>query len=113
MSNQITVEQVVNVLEATLKPESVKKAQDELLRLAAIPGMFCKKLRKFILGFARSLLHVMCSENYPNHIRNASSVALKNFVRANWAGDGEAPLAEDEREELRNALLATMFQVNI
>ena len=43
MSNQITVEQVVNVLEATLKPESVKKAQDELLQLAAIPGMFTKK----------------------------------------------------------------------
>lgn len=39
MSNQITVEQVVNVLEATLKPESVKKAQDELVRFATIPGM--------------------------------------------------------------------------
>lgn len=38
-------------------------------------------------------------------------MALKNFVRANWAGDGEAPLADDEREELRNAFLATMFQV--
>jgi hypothetical protein len=53
----------------------------------------------------------MCNDHYPNHIRNASSVALKNFIRVNWSGEGEAPLAEDEREELRNALLQTLFQV--
>jgi hypothetical protein len=62
-------------------------------------------------GYARLLLQIMCNSNYPNHIRNASSVALKNFVRANWAGEGEAPLADDEREELRNTLLEIMFQV--
>ena len=62
-------------------------------------------------GYAHTLLQIMCSANYPNHIRNATAVALKNFVRANWSGDGEAPLSDDEREELRNALLQTMFQV--
>uniref|UniRef100_A0A183CBE8 tRNA-5-taurinomethyluridine 2-sulfurtransferase n=1 Tax=Globodera pallida TaxID=36090 RepID=A0A183CBE8_GLOPA len=62
-------------------------------------------------GFARAVLRIACNDSFPGHIRNAASVSLKNFVRTNWSGDGDAPLAEDEREQIRSALLETMFQL--
>lgn len=52
----------------------------------------------------------MSDDRTPAHIRNSAAVSLKNFVRANWA-DGDAPLPETEREDLRNALLLRAFQV--
>jgi hypothetical protein len=54
----------------------------------------------------------MGNESSPTHIRNAAAVALKNFVRTNWQ-DGDAPLPDEEREDLRTTLLAKAFQVEI
>ncbi|KAL3121788.1 hypothetical protein niasHT_002016 [Heterodera trifolii] len=99
MSEQNSAEQLIRLLEATLLPDSVKGAQDELLKLTAFPG------------FARTMLRIICDSNLPAHIRNAASISLKNFVRINWSGEGEAPLADDEREQIRSALLETMFQL--
>uniref|UniRef100_A0A914GU25 Exportin-2 n=1 Tax=Globodera rostochiensis TaxID=31243 RepID=A0A914GU25_GLORO len=99
MGEQNSTDQLIRLLEATLIPESVKGAEDELLKLTAFPG------------FARAVLRIACNDSFPGHIRNAASVSLKNFVRSNWSGDGDAPLAEDEREQIRSALLETMFQL--
>ncbi|KAL3119789.1 hypothetical protein niasHT_010080 [Heterodera trifolii] len=99
MSEQNSAEQLIRLLEATLLPDSVKGAQDELLKLTAYPG------------FARTMLRIICDSNLPAHIRNAASISLKNFVRINWFGEGEAPLADDEREQIRSALLETIFQL--
>uniref|UniRef100_A0A914KZT5 Exportin-2 n=2 Tax=Meloidogyne incognita group TaxID=654580 RepID=A0A914KZT5_MELIC len=99
MSNQVATEQIVGLLQATLSPESVKQAQDGLTQQAVIPG------------YARVLLKILCDANYPNHIRNIAAISLKNFVKMNWSGEGDIPISDDEREELRNALLEIMFQV--
>lgn len=96
--NRNLVDQLLVVLHATLSPESVKTAQEKLENLASYEG------------FARSLLDIMSDDRTPAHIRNSAAVSLKNFVRANWA-DGDAPLPETEREDLRNALLLRAFQV--
>lgn len=61
-------------------------------------------------GLARVMLQFICDTVLLVHLRYAASVSLKNFVRTNWSCDGEAPLADDERDQLRNMLIETMFQ---
>ncbi|KAI1711044.1 cse1 domain-containing protein [Ditylenchus destructor] len=94
--------QIAQLLNATLSVDNAtrRNAENEIKRLWAVPGV------------ATIYIQLIRNEQAPPEIRMAASLALKNFVRENWSGDGEAPLAEDEREELRQGVLDSLFQIS-
>uniref|UniRef100_A0A915DYI5 Exportin-2 n=1 Tax=Ditylenchus dipsaci TaxID=166011 RepID=A0A915DYI5_9BILA len=89
--------QIAQLLQGTLSVDNQtrKNAEAQLKRLCEISGV------------AVAFLHLIRSEQVSPEIRMAASLVLKNFVRENW----QCPLLEDEREELRKAILESLFEL--
>uniref|UniRef100_A0A1I8AX63 Importin N-terminal domain-containing protein n=1 Tax=Steinernema glaseri TaxID=37863 RepID=A0A1I8AX63_9BILA len=100
MANRIDV--LANALQRTLSPDLMtrKNAENELKAMENEPG------------HGVVVLQLANTEAAPPEIRLASVVALKNYVKRNWAGDGDATISDEERVQIREESLRLMFALS-
>ncbi|KAK0395016.1 hypothetical protein QR680_001065 [Steinernema hermaphroditum] len=93
------IEILANALQRTLSPDMMtrKTAENELKAMENQPGH----------GVA--ILELASKDAAPSEIRLAAVVALKNYVKRNWGGDGDATINDAERLQIREESLRLMF----
>ncbi|KAI6188886.1 Exportin-2 [Aphelenchoides besseyi] len=95
---------LVNVLRQTISVNSAEIRQSE----EAVKS--CSKEA----GYGVALLQVAVKEDMDAGVRLAAAIALKNFIRCNWDPENElavASLGDAERQQIRHAVLVSMFTV--
>ncbi|KAJ6134148.1 Armadillo-like helical [Penicillium sp. IBT 18751x] len=88
------------LLEASLDPRRNKEAEIALRQEEQKPG------------FSLQLLHITASPSSPNHIRLASALCFKNFIKRNWTNeDGNYKLPEEEVTTIKRELISLMISM--
>ncbi|CEF68660.1 Exportin-2 [Strongyloides ratti] len=65
-------------------------------------------------GFCNTLLKICdtrngMNANFPESVITCAAVAVKNFIKYQWTGNGTAPLDQLEREKIRQNVLEVLF----
>ncbi|KAJ5669316.1 hypothetical protein N7462_010386 [Penicillium macrosclerotiorum] len=88
------------LLQASLDPRQNKEAENALRQEEQKPG------------FSLQLLQITASDATPQHIRLASALCFKNFVRRNWTNeDGNYKLPLDEVATIKRELINLMISM--
>ncbi|KAJ5127652.1 CAS/CSE C-terminal [Penicillium atrosanguineum] len=88
------------LLEASLDPRRNKEAENALRQEEQKPG------------FSLQLLHITASPSSPNHIRLASALCFKNFIKRNWTNeDGNYKLPLEEVTTIKRELISLMISM--
>ncbi|KAJ5203921.1 Armadillo-like helical [Penicillium cinerascens] len=88
------------LLEASLDPRRNKEAENALRQEEQKPG------------FSLQLLHITASQSSPNHIRLASALCFKNFIKRNWTNeDGNYKLPLEEVATIKRELITLMISM--
>uniref|UniRef100_A0A0K0E9J9 Exportin-2 n=1 Tax=Strongyloides stercoralis TaxID=6248 RepID=A0A0K0E9J9_STRER len=98
------VEIVLNALQGTLNSvkEVRQNAEMQMSQFTENAG-FCNTLLK--ICDTRNGINV----NVPGAVITCAAVAVKNFIKYQWTGNGVAPLDQLEREKIRQGLLEVLF----
>lgn len=63
-------------------------------------------------GFSLQLLQITASQSSPNHIRLASALCFKNFIKRNWTNeDGNYKLPLEEVATIKRELITLMISM--
>uniref|UniRef100_A0A0N4ZMD2 Exportin-2 n=1 Tax=Parastrongyloides trichosuri TaxID=131310 RepID=A0A0N4ZMD2_PARTI len=102
MDNQKEI--VLNALQGTLSPDKETRnvAENQIAQFTENAG-FCN----ILLSICDTRNGI--NANLPEAVITCAAVAVKNFIKFQWTGNGTAPLEHIEREKIRQSTLEVLF----
>ena len=97
------MEQIASFLQNTLSPDETtrKSAEAQLTKLRESP-----QERPQLHNF---LFQIIRTKEIPSGLRHAAAIFLQNGIKNQWDPESDTPLAPQEKEQLKPALLETIF----